>query len=115
MLSSILKTLGLIGPTISLFDLGRTAPRTKRASSLNYRFTERTTDARHWHNPADPVQAARIALAQLRRDARADYRVYCAARSRNNNHAHIVQHRVPGDDYVVYKFPDRFNPFYVAH
>ncbi len=71
MLSSILKTLGLIGPTISLFDLARTAPRTKRASSLNYRFTERTTGARHWHNPADPVQAARIEAAAAKRERKA--------------------------------------------
>lgn len=88
MLSSLLKTLGLIGPTISLFDLGRTAPRTKRASSLNYRFTERTTDTRHWHNPADPVQAARIEAAAARREERADRRAKDAIVAWHYNNAH---------------------------
>lgn len=103
MLSSLLKTLGLIGPTISLFDLGRTGPRTKRASSLNYRFTQRTTGARHWHNPADPVQAARIEAAAAKRSKRAHKAAVLASRALHHNPAHIRP------------FAHALNPFYVAH
>lgn len=113
MLSSLLKTLGLIGPTISLFDLGRTAPRTKRASSLNYRFTDRTTDARHWHNPADPVQAARIEAAAAKRGKRA-----------RKLHNHVVDSVLPNrahgaflpdeDGEIRFSVVPRLNPFYIA-
>lgn len=105
MLSSILKTLGLIGPTISLFDLGRTAPCTKRASSLNYRFTDRTTDARHWHNPADPVQAARIEAAAAKRERKGARLAYCACQSLHFNKAHLG----------LADGVRRANPFHVAH
>ena len=77
-------------------------------------FSNDPRAARHWHNPADPVQAARIEAAAARREERAEHRIYCAAQSRNNNHAHIVQHREPGSILVRYEFLARFNPFYIA-
>jgi len=59
-----------------------------------HRYIEISTDpraARHWHNPADPVQAARIEAAALRRARRAS-KLHMNARyagSQNYHLAHI--------------------------
>jgi len=65
----------------------------------------RTTDARHWHNPADPVQAARIEAAAAKRERKAARVTYCASQSIRFNKAHLG----------LADGIRRANPFHVAH
>lgn len=72
------------------------------------RFVNLSTDpraARHWHNPADPVQAARIEAAAAKRERKARILGENADRAFMNNPAHTDGLRLPA----------RFNPFHVAH
>lgn len=61
------------------------------AQPARWRYSTKPTDARHWHNPADPVQASRIEAAALRRARRAS-KLHMNARyagSQNYHLAHI--------------------------
>lgn len=55
------------------------------------RFINLSTDpraTRHWHNPADPVQAARIEAAAAKRERKADKLDNWANTCWHNNPAH---------------------------
>ena len=64
------------------------------ALPARWKYSTKPTDARHWHNPADPVQAARIEAAALRRARRASKLQMNAryAGSQNYHLAHIQIH-----------------------
>lgn len=77
-------------------------------------FSNDPRAARHWHNPADPVQADRIEAAAARREERAEKQLKQAARSSIHNEAHKVRHELHDGHWT--KFPVlRLNPFHVAH
>lgn len=70
--------------------------------------------ARHWHNPADPVQAARIEAAAAKRN-RKELKFICdMVASTNGNWAH--GHGTPSWHLTpVPHYSGRLNPFCVAH
>lgn len=65
-------------------------------------------------NPADPIQAARIEAAAIKRARRADKLQRDALESRNSNRAHIATRLDKIRMLKSYDLPNRFNPFYVA-
>lgn len=77
-----------------------------------HRYIEVSTDpraARHWHNPADPVQAARIEAAAAKRGKRKNKTIQQAIGCSRPNRCdqHNRGGKATGDR--------TFNPFYVAH
>lgn len=65
-------------------------------------------------NPADPIQAARIEAAAVKRALRADKLQRDALESRNSNRAHLATKLDKTRMLKNYDLPNRFNPFYVA-
>ena len=53
------------------------------------------TDKRHWHKPADPIQAARIEAAAVKRARRADKLQRDTAFSARNNDAWFTNGAMP--------------------
>lgn len=89
--ASMLPTLS-IQPTEPTPRLEKRTRRAPRSYSPNYwRFGRSPKVARHWHNPKDPAQAARIEAAKAKR-ARKDFRRHWeATKAGFNNRAHNRQ------------------------
>lgn len=82
----------------------------ERRQELAYTDPKR---ARYWHNPADPIQAARIEAAAVKRARRAKKVERDTNQSWTGNYAHHAAfHRM--DDATGYLLPLNLNPFYVA-
>lgn len=60
-------------------------------------------DSRNWHNPKDPVQAERIAAAQVKRERKATKAMRDSARAWVNNHAWMAG--------MTMQQADRLRPF----
>lgn len=66
-----------------------TAP---RGYSPNYwRFGRSPKVSRHWHDPKDPAQAARIEAAKAKRARKDHARAVATSKARFNNQAHSFQ------------------------
>lgn len=74
------------------------------AQPARWKYNTDPRAARHWHNPADPVQAARIEAAAAKRERKSRALGENADRAFMNNSAHTDGLRLPA----------RFNPFHVA-
>ena len=77
-------------------NLFRTAPtiQTRRAAQWRRIWADPLT-VRQWHNPADPVQAARIEAAAAKRERRAQKLGENTLRSYENNWAHDTANLYP--------------------
>lgn len=82
----------------------RAARATARHVAMRRRWADPTA-IRQWHNPADPIQAARIEAAAAKRANRAHKLFTQASFSADQNRAHE-------DEFD--NLHDRLNPFYVA-
>ena len=75
-----MKKIGLLGSALGALLMqglahgaGWSTGPSKRPGARNWlKGTGRTTDKRHWHNPSDPRQAARIEAAAAKRKRRRD-------------------------------------------
>ena len=76
----------------------------------SYRNTDPRA-ARHWHNPADPVQAARIEAAAAKRDRKADKLHDWACRCVHFNRAHKKSYAIPGGQFQLLTL----NTFRILH
>lgn len=63
--------------------------------------------ARHWHNPADPVQAARIEAAAVKRERKARKLAANTGRATFHNRAH-------GIHCIAVAWKQFLNPTYIA-
>lgn len=98
----------LLGTMAALGNMtGLSALESRLLGHQSYRNTDPRA-AHHWHNPADPVQAARIEAAAAKRSKRKNKTIQQAIGCSRPNHCH--QHNRGGkaaDDRT-------FNPFYIA-
>jgi hypothetical protein len=105
-----MKKIGLLGSALGALLMqglahgaGWSTGPSKRPGARNWlKGTGRTTDKRHWHNPSDPRQAARIEAAAVKRHRRASGYSLHMGRSADFNKAHAgpIAHIL--------------NPFYIA-
>ena len=75
-----------------------------------HRYIDISTDpraARHWHNPADPVQAARIEAAAAKRERKARKLAANTGRATFHNMAH-------GIHCIAVDWKQSLNPTYIA-
>lgn len=72
---------------------------------FSWPISPRSSETRHWHNPADPVQAARIQAAVDKRERKAKKLFNQASYSADQNRAHYDE----SDN-----LRDNLNPFYIA-
>ena len=77
------------------------------ALPARWKYSTKPTDARHWHNPADPVQAARIEAAAAKRERKARKLAANTGSATFHNHAH-------GIHCIAVGWKQSLNPTYIA-
>lgn len=107
--ASLLQILARGGwETVGHTSPSRATRKEQRARrSFLYLPAPRPTDARHWHNPADPHQAARIEAAAAKRARKAQRLAEFTGRATFFNYAHAVH-------CIAFKPNLSLNPTYVA-
>lgn len=113
-----MKKIGLIGAGLLslLAHGGKWLQGTPVAAGYRAPFyrngsTDRTAAARHWHNPADPVQAARIEAAAAKRERKAEKCASLTGHAWSRNYTHHKAFYALENGHIA---PLNLNPFYIA-